>query len=134
MPAASRGRSATVTVKQRPGGADRPWRAALMLELSERVAGKGSPQKLRQLAKVVVAAALNGDMAAVREVSDRVDGKASAFGSEVKATTSFVVRLPEAQSPGDWARSIEVRQDLDDEKVAFARSAGRILGARSAPI
>ena len=80
-----------------------------MLELSERVAGKGSPQKLRQLAKIVVAAALNGDMAAVREVSDRVDGKASAFGSDAEIKTSFVVRLPPQLDALEWERLVSGR-------------------------
>ena len=109
MPSSSRGRTATVTVKQRPGGADRPWRAALMLELSERVAGAGSPQKLRRLAKVVVNAALAGDMVAAREIADRVDGKASAFGVDVEAMTSFVVRLPPLATPDAWAQLVDLR-------------------------
>jgi hypothetical protein len=124
MPAASRGRFATVTVKQRPGGADRPWPAALMLELAERCNGKGSPQKLRQLPTVVVNAALAGDMAEAREVADRIDGKASAFGSEAETTMSFVVRLPAVASPETWFEAIQGDSGPPQDGAIGSRPAG----------
>src|ERR1700730_3217041 len=61
-----------------PGGrsTDKPFREALMLAVRERVDDKkGSPHKLRALAETLVAAALAGDVSAIKEIGDRLDGK-----------------------------------------------------------
>lgn len=50
---------------------DKPWRDALALALSER-----DWSSLRAIADVVVQRALDGDMLAVKEIGDRLDGKA----------------------------------------------------------
>lgn len=55
-----------------------PWRHAVMRAVNRRMAGEGSPKRLERLADVVVEAALAGDMAAAREIGDRLDGKAVA--------------------------------------------------------
>lgn len=50
----------------------------LLLALKERAGnGKTDPQRLRKVADAVVEAAMNGDMAAAREIGDRLDGKAT---------------------------------------------------------
>lgn len=50
----------------------------LLLALKERIGkGKADPQKLRKVAEAVVDAAIAGDMAAAREIGDRLDGKAA---------------------------------------------------------
>jgi hypothetical protein len=49
---------------------DKPWTRAL-----ERYAAQ-NPDKLAQLAEKTFSAALDGDMAATREIADRLDGKA----------------------------------------------------------
>ena len=54
------------------------WRQALQRAMNRRMEGAGSPKRLERLADVVVEAALAGDMAAVREIGDRLDGKAVA--------------------------------------------------------
>ena len=59
----------------RPVGAinkDRPFRAALVraLEIAD-----DNPKKLDELAEALIAKAKTGDVAALREVSDRLDGK-----------------------------------------------------------
>ena len=59
----------------RPVGAtnkDKPFRAALVraLEIAD-----NNPKKLDELARALVAKAKTGDVAALREVSDRLDGK-----------------------------------------------------------
>jgi hypothetical protein len=54
------------------------WRQALQRAVNRRMAGQGSPKRLERLADVVVEQALGGDMAAVREIGDRLDGKAVA--------------------------------------------------------
>ena len=59
----------------RPVGAtnkDKPFRAALVraLEIAD-----NNPKKLDELARALIAKAKTGDVAALREVSDRLDGK-----------------------------------------------------------
>ena len=51
---------------------DRPFRAALVraLEIAD-----NNPKKLDELARALIAKAKTGDVAALREVSDRLDGK-----------------------------------------------------------
>ena len=58
-----------------PGGRvkDKPWIDALRIE-SKALDKKGRP-KLRVLAEKVFEMALAGDMAAIREIGDRLDGK-----------------------------------------------------------
>ena len=59
----------------RPVGAtnkDKPFRAALVraLEIAD-----NNPKKLDELARALIAKAKTGDVAALREVSDRLDGR-----------------------------------------------------------
>ena len=51
---------------------DKPFRAALVraLEIAD-----DNPKKLDELARALIAKAKTGDVAALREVSDRLDGK-----------------------------------------------------------
>lgn len=57
-----------------PGGRpkDKPFREALLIELKEAGADH---KKLRQLAKVLISMGERGDMGALKELFDRVDGK-----------------------------------------------------------
>lgn len=57
-----------------PGGRpkDKPWRQALMLALKDE-----DGAKLRRIAEKVVGLAEDGDLAAVKEIADRLDGKAA---------------------------------------------------------
>lgn len=57
-------------------GKDRSWAEAIDKALKQCKDGK--PQKLRALANKIIDMALAGDMAAMREIGDRVDGKALA--------------------------------------------------------
>ena len=59
----------------RPVGAinkDRPFRAALVRALG---IADNNPEKLDKLAEALIAQAKTGDVAALREVSDRLDGR-----------------------------------------------------------
>ena len=53
---------------------DRPFRDALVLELELAAKDKS---KLRRVAKSLVKKAIDGDIQAMKEVADRVDGKAA---------------------------------------------------------
>lgn len=62
-------------VKGRSGtnkGQDKPWREALMLAVKE--ADKDG-KKLRKLANKLVERAMDGDVTALKEIGDRLDGK-----------------------------------------------------------
>jgi hypothetical protein len=57
------------------GNAERPWREAIQRAVKRRLEGKDSPQALDKLADAIVSAGLAGDIAALREIGDRLDGK-----------------------------------------------------------
>lgn len=52
------------------------WAAALRRAVHRESEGKGSPMWLEVIANRVMAAAADGDMQAVKEIGDRLDGKA----------------------------------------------------------
>ena len=62
-----------------PGGKhkEKVWRAALDRAFKRRDAGAkdGDPLALEKLADAVISAAMMGDMSAVKEIADRLDGK-----------------------------------------------------------
>jgi len=58
------------------GSKNRIWAEAINKVLCQ--SDEGKPQKLRRLAETLVDQALAGDMAAIKEIGDRVDGKALA--------------------------------------------------------
>ena len=51
---------------------EKPFRDMLTLEISETANDK---KKLREIARQLVAKAVNGDIQAIKEVADRLDGK-----------------------------------------------------------
>ena len=57
-------------------GKARSWAEAIDKALKQ--SKDGMPQKLRALADKIIDMALDGDMAAMKEIGDRVDGKALA--------------------------------------------------------
>ena len=56
------------------GSKTNPFKRALMLELAD---ADGEYGKLRKIGAKLVEKALDGDMAAIKEVADRTDGKPS---------------------------------------------------------
>lgn len=59
----------------RPKGAenrDKPFRDALRLAINE---ADGDEKKLRKVARALVTKAMDGDVQAIREIGDRLDGK-----------------------------------------------------------
>lgn len=62
-----------------PGGrgSDKPWREALRRALARKAGkGKGVDQSLELVADKVVELALSGDIQCIKEIGDRIDGKA----------------------------------------------------------
>lgn len=57
--------------------AEKPWREAIQRAVKRRLEGEGKPQALDQLADKVVALGLDGDVQALKEIGDRLDGKAA---------------------------------------------------------
>lgn len=59
-----------------PGGrsTEKVWRDAVLKAIRERNGAKG-PQFLEIAAKALVAAAASGDVSALKEIGDRLDGK-----------------------------------------------------------
>lgn len=55
-------------------GKAKPWRDAIMRAVSRRESG-ADPQALEKIADKLVASALNGDMQAMKEIGDRMDGR-----------------------------------------------------------
>ena len=89
-------------VKGRSGtnkGKDKPWQEALRMELyaDDRL-------RLRLIAQACIAAAQAGDVAAIKEIGDRLDGKphqTSETVAEVKH--SYVIETPApAASVDEW--------------------------------
>ena len=62
----------------RPHGttAEKIWRTALVRAVNRRTNGKGSPKYLERLAVAAVTRGCEGDVSAIREIGDRLDGKA----------------------------------------------------------
>ncbi len=60
-----------------PKGAksDKLWRDAIQRAVKRRLAGDGDPQALDRLADKLVEKGLEGDIPAIREIGDRLDGK-----------------------------------------------------------
>ena len=54
---------------------EKPWRDAIQRAVKERMEGKGSPHQLDRLAKKLVDSGLGGDITALKEIGDRLDGK-----------------------------------------------------------
>lgn len=55
--------------------AGRPKRKAFSDALLMELAQSGDPERLRKVARALIAKALDGDMPAIKELADRLDGK-----------------------------------------------------------
>jgi hypothetical protein len=81
---------------------EKPWRDAIQRAI-HRTADDGKTKRLEMLADQLVTEALKGDVSALKEIGDRLDGKPR---QEIEATverTTFVIRAPEpAQTTEEW--------------------------------
>lgn len=83
---------------------EKPWRDALMVAaIGKTPEGK---VKLRVIAERCVAAAMAGDMSAIIEIGNRLDGKPrQELEHSGDAAASFVVRMPDVVLDAErWAR------------------------------
>lgn len=60
------------------GSKSKPWADAVKRAVHRESGGKGSPKWLDVIAERVCKAAADGDMAAAKEIGDRLDGKPKA--------------------------------------------------------
>ena len=58
-----------------PGSLDKPFRDALRIAVKE-ASGDGNRRKLRAIADALVDKAITGDIPAIKEVAERLDGRA----------------------------------------------------------
>lgn len=54
---------------------EKPWRDAIQRAVKRQAEGKGSPKFLEKLADALVKAGIEGDVSALKEIGDRLDGK-----------------------------------------------------------
>jgi hypothetical protein len=99
----------------RPKGSenkDKPFRDALRLELA---AAGDDGKKLRSIARALIAKAEEGELQAIQQIADRLDGKPA---------QESTVTIDDKRDATDWTR---------DELVAFLRdSAADRMGASEA--
>lgn len=84
---------------------DKAWRDALRRALARHGGAEGVDGGLNAVADAVVALAAQGDLAAVKEIGDRLDGKPHQ-SLEVENTTTRYVINARAEKPTreEWAR------------------------------
>jgi len=90
----------------RPKGAwaDKAFRDALRVAVLEKQDGT---TKLRKLADQLVTAGMSGDVSAIKEVADRLDGRATQQTDVTITDNRLVARLPEkAASDEAWAAEV----------------------------
>lgn len=91
----------------RPAGSenkDKPFREALRMEISD---AKKNPKILRKIAKSLLSLAAEGDVSAIKEVADRLDGKCAQSvqvgGEDGGPLVVEIVRLAENSNPQPMA-------------------------------
>jgi hypothetical protein len=92
----------------RPRGAwsDKQWRDAIRHAVNEKEKHTGE-KRLRLLALRLIENAMGGDTAALKEVGDRLDGKAAQTLDVAVTDERTVIRAPEpAQTAEEWRASL----------------------------
>lgn len=100
-----------------------PWRMALTMALKRKLRGKGNPQALHRIADRVVAMACAGDMQAIAEIGNRLDGKA------MQPSEMTVTKITQV-SDEDLERRLAER--LAEAGAALLSGPGRAGGADGA--
>ena len=79
--------------------ATQPWTDALRMAVNE-ATEKGQQKKLRRIANVVVDKALDGDMVAIKELADRLQGRSvQPVDSKVEASVMSVELIDPTRDP-----------------------------------
>ena len=82
-----------------PLDATQPWTDALRMAVNE-ATEKGQQKKLRRIANVVVDKALDGDMAAIKELADRLQGRSvQPVDSKVESSVMSVELIDPTRDP-----------------------------------
>ena len=76
---------------------DKVWSEALRVELFQ-----NDRKKLRDLAQLTVARAMAGDAALIKEIGDRLDGKAIQQIDSTAVVEHRYVKAPEKAKDDDW--------------------------------
>lgn len=93
------------------GTTRKAWADALMRAVNRESEGKGSPKWLHVIAERCVEAAAGGDMQAIKEIGDRLDGRPK--------------QQTEVSGPDGGAINIRDATDLTDAELAAIAAAGR---------
>jgi hypothetical protein len=77
-----------------PGGraTEKLWRDSILKAVKERD-GKKGPQFIEMAAQALVTAAIAGDVPAIKELGDRLDGKSAPSPEEREDTKALIVQL-----------------------------------------
>lgn len=80
---------------------DKPWRDALLVAVTEK--GTDGVRHLRRIAEACVNAAMAGDMTAIQEIGNRIDGKPRQEIEHTGEVQHSVIRAPHpAERPETW--------------------------------
>jgi hypothetical protein len=93
---------------------DKPYRDALRMEL----AAAGEDQReLRAIARAHIRAAAGGDMSAIKELADRLDGKPVQATEITGDVQSYIVRMPSPISTlQEWDKHAQATLEQDKAK------------------
>lgn len=94
---------------------DKPYRDALRMELA---AAGDNMKELREIARAHIDAAKSGDMGAIKELADRMDGKPA---------QEQTVTIDDKRDATDWTRDelVAVLNDAKDSGNGVAKANGR---------
>lgn len=96
---------------------EKPWRDAIMIAVKREVARGANARRLSALADKLVAVALEGDIGALKEIGDRLDGKPT-------QGVNFAGQL----EVGRIEREIIDAADTDRQNLPAATGAGALQG------
>ena len=92
---------------------DKPYRDALRMELAAAEAAGNDMKTLRSIARKHIALADRGDIQAIRELADRLDGKpAQAVESEVTQRHRYVIEAPADLTSEEWEKKYGTRDTM----------------------
>ena len=95
-------------VKGRSGRKDSLWADAIRLAVNR--ANEGNKKHINALAEKLVETALTGDVQAMKEIGDRLDGKAVQAIEASVETTTYVVEVPALPaSTEEWRKQHSVQ-------------------------